>query len=166
MFRSCKTNSFLLEYLASLHAFPWLSFCRRRWFDVQHKSSQKRPMQKPKDPTSTNQRERTLRTLPVPRDLSPESRCILTTARSFFVSLAMRLLPLLFNMSSKLIFASGATGAQGSSVVSTISSAPGWRVRRIIRNSRVPPLTSSLLEVSNSDVNQPASQSWTGNRGC
>lgn len=63
-------------------------------------------------------------------------------------------------MSSKLIVVFGATGIQGSSVVSTFLSEPDWRVRGVTRNPQSAAsqrLAARGVEVVKADVNDPAS---------
>ncbi len=63
-------------------------------------------------------------------------------------------------MSSKLIVVFGATGMQGSSVVSIFLSEPGWRVRGVTRNpdsAASKALAARGVEVVKADVDDPAS---------
>jgi uncharacterized protein YbjT (DUF2867 family) len=63
-------------------------------------------------------------------------------------------------MNSKLFVVFGATGAQGSSIVSTFLSEPGWRVRGVTRNpgsSASQNLAALGVELVKADLDDPAS---------
>jgi NmrA-like family len=65
-------------------------------------------------------------------------------------------------MSSKVIAVFGATGIQGSSVVSSFLSEPGWKVRGITRNPKsdaAQKLAARGVEVVQADINDPSTLS-------